>query len=416
MKKQQSPEMYLIKNDQFWHCQFISLKPITIQIRNGFLNGNLEQQETIEISLTKFPTMERGIEVMSDQIQQKLHKGFREINSNDILKANEQQFQEKMVATSKKDLMQQKILKKVNLPEQRKPVVALTDDATQGKLVGEWPKYRARTHFGETLDLGPPGDTKPIACLLAGQWNESINPTNYLLSEKLDGMRIIWSGCEMFTRTGNSLNFPTSFVEGWPTTYLDGELWLDRGQFQKLVSIAKKKQSDYKAWKDIKFMVFDAPLLDEPFVNRYSKLKKAIEKIKNPHLVYVPHVVCRGYEHLKEELALAQQAGGEGLMLRDPSSIYEGKRSNTLLKVKTTMDSEATVIDHISGMGKFKDQLGALKVQTDAGITFQIGVGFNSKLRKDPPKIGSRVSYTYYGLTDDGKPRFPVFERIREDI
>ena len=52
-------------------------------------------------------------------------------------------------------------------------------------------------------------------------------------------------------------------------------------------------------------MVFDAPLLDEPFVNRYAKFKKAIEKIKNPHLVYVPHVVCRGYEHLKEELALA---------------------------------------------------------------------------------------------------------------
>lgn len=43
-------------------------------------------------------------------------------------------------------------------------------------------------------------------------------------------------------------------------------------------------------------------------------------------------------------------------------------------------------------------------------------MGFNSKLRKDPPKIGSRISYSYYGLTDDGKPRFPVFERIREDL
>jgi DNA ligase-1 len=35
--------------------------------------------------------------------------------------------------------------------------------------------------------------------------------------------------------------------------------------------------------------------------------------------------------------------------------MYEGKRSNTLLKVKTAMDAEATVIEHINGMGKFKD-------------------------------------------------------------
>lgn len=162
-------------------------------------------------------------------------------------------------------------------------------------------------------------------------------------------------------------------------------------------------------------MVFDAPFLDEPFASRYMKFKKAIEKIKNKHLVYVPHVVCRGYDHLKEELQLAQQAGGEGLMLRDPESIYEGKRSNTLLKVKTSMDSEATVIEHMLGTGKYKNQIGALKVQTDQGVTFSIGVGLNAKMRKDPPKVGTRITYIYYGLTDDGKPRFPVFDRIREE-
>lgn len=128
-------------------------------------------------------------------------------------------------------LLNSKIVRKAHLPPQKKPIVYLTDDATMGKLVGEWPRFRARTHLGETLDLGPPGDSKPIPCLLAQLWTENVNPTNYLLSEKLDGMRVIWSGCEMYTRNGNTINFPASFVEGWPTTYLDGELWLDRGQF-----------------------------------------------------------------------------------------------------------------------------------------------------------------------------------------
>lgn len=35
---------------------------------------------------------------------------------------------------------------------------------------------------------------------------------------------------------------------------------------------------------------------------------------------------------------------GEGLMLRVPDSLYERKRSNTLLKVKVFLDEEATII------------------------------------------------------------------------
>jgi DNA ligase-1 len=37
---------------------------------------------------------------------------------------------------------------------------------------------------------------------------------------------------------------------------------------------------------------------------------------------------------------------GEGMMLREPTSMYEGKRSDNLLKVKKFDDAEATVIGH----------------------------------------------------------------------
>ena len=39
-------------------------------------------------------------------------------------------------------------------------------------------------------------------------------------------------------------------------------------------------------------------------------------------------------------------------MLRHPESIYEGKRSRTLLKVKTFEDDEATVLGHEPGTGR----------------------------------------------------------------
>jgi DNA ligase-1 len=37
---------------------------------------------------------------------------------------------------------------------------------------------------------------------------------------------------------------------------------------------------------------------------------------------------------------------GEGLMLKDPESFYEKKRSNKLLKVKKFDDAEAIVTGH----------------------------------------------------------------------
>ena len=37
---------------------------------------------------------------------------------------------------------------------------------------------------------------------------------------------------------------------------------------------------------------------------------------------------------------------GEGMMIKDPQSLYEKKRSDKLLKVKKFEDAEATVVGH----------------------------------------------------------------------
>lgn len=103
---------------------------------------------------------------------------------------------------------------------------------------------------------------------------------------------------------------------------------------------------------------------------------------------------------------------GEGLMIKDPNSSYEPKRSNLLLKVKQFDDTEATVIGHNKGTGRCSGMLGALQVKMDNGITFKIGSGFNDSQRNKPPKIGSRVTFKYQGVSKSGTPRFPIFLRI----
>jgi DNA ligase-1 len=112
------------------------------------------------------------------------------------------------------------------------------------------------------------------------------------------------------------------------------------------------------------------------------------------------------------ELDRITDQGAEGVMIKDPNSEYENKRSNFLLKVKKFEDAEATVIGHQRGTGRCSDMCGAILVRGDDGIEFKIGSGFTDKQRRNPPKKGSRVTYKFMGKSNAGKPRFPIFLRI----
>lgn len=103
-------------------------------------------------------------------------------------------------------------------------------------------------------------------------------------------------------------------------------------------------------------------------------------------------------------------------MLRQADSLYENKRSKTLLKVKSFADDDAIVIGYEDGIGRCKGTVGALKVRTKDNVYFSVGSGMTYELRKNPPKIGATVTYKFYGITKDNKPRFPIFLRVRRDI
>ena len=58
-------------------------------------------------------------------------------------------------------------------------------------------------------------------------------------------------------------------------------------------------------------------------------------------------------------MKIITEKGGEGLMLKDPNSYYENKRTNKLLKIKHFHDAEAEIVDHLKGKGKYENVLGA---------------------------------------------------------
>ena len=81
-------------------------------------------------------------------------------------------------------------------------------------------------------------------------------------------------------------------------------------------------------------------------------MKEELDKIDNDYLKVVENIICQDQKHLDEELKSIEAKSGEGLMLKDPKSYYENKRSNKLLKVKTMHDAEAVVIGYKPGKGK----------------------------------------------------------------
>lgn len=259
---------------------------------------------------------------------------------------------------------------------------------------------------------GEDGGGAPL--LLAETWDAVADLTGWWMSEKLDGVRAYWDGKQFISRLGNLFHAPDWFTDGLPAVPLDGELWIARKAFQRTVSIVRR-QDKTDLWKEVKFLVFDAPGLKEPFERRLEFLADTLGHKPLPHVGHHAHDRCRGTDHLRAELARVEALGGEGLMLRQPGSAYEVGRSMTLLKVKSFKDAEATVVGHQPGAGKHKGRLGALLVRLADGKEFAVGTGFTDKERQAPPSVGSVITFRYQELSDAGIPRFPSYVGARID-
>ena len=102
-------------------------------------------------------------------------------------------------------------------------------------------------------------------------------------------------------------------------------------------------------------------------------------------------------------------------MLHRGDALYRAERSQALLKVKTHEDAEARVMAHLPGQGKYAGLMGALLVESADGRRFRIGSGFSDTLRREPPALGSWITYRFRGLHESGLPRFATYLRVRSD-
>ncbi|SFC85514.1 DNA ligase [Pseudoalteromonas denitrificans] len=247
---------------------------------------------------------------------------------------------------------------------------------------------------------------------LAMKYHQNINIKDYLVSEKYDGIRAIWNGKTLKTRSGKHIYAPKWFIEKLPNIWLDGELWSRRGEFEFISSTVRRNEPN-ENWQYIKYMVFDVPDKKLSFSLRYEKYHKLINNLNLNHIKAVQQFKVESNENLTALLKDYVDKGAEGLMLHHQNATFQSGRSRNLIKLKPFMDAEATVIALLPGKGKFKGMLGSLLVKTTSGIEFKIGSGFTDFERKNPPKIGDIITFSYHGLTKNQIPKFASFMRIR---
>jgi DNA ligase-1 len=233
----------------------------------------------------------------------------------------------------------------------------------------------------------------------------------FWVSEKLDGVRARWDGKQLISRGGNIFIAPDWFVQNFPALPLDGELWMGRGRYEDTVSVVRR-QEPHDGWKNVRFMVFDMPGRGGDFSGRVAAMRQLAA---TPYLAVIEQFRVDSNKALMDKLDEIAKAGGEGLILHRQNAFYHGGRSDDLLKLKPFEDAEALVIGYKPGKGKNTGLMGAIKVRMDNGKTFYLGSGFTRQQRKNPPLIGSRVTYRYQGFTQTEIPRFAVFIRERNE-
>lgn len=252
--------------------------------------------------------------------------------------------------------------------------------------------------------------------LLAQVYRGQVEPRDYWISEKYDGVRAQWDGKMLRFRSGRTVAAPAWFLAALPDRALDGELWLGRGRFEELAAIVRKAQPVDEEWRQVRYMVFELPGAPGSFTERVEGIRETVAAAGFSQLWAVEQFRVMDKDALLAKLNEIVQAGGEGLMLHRADAPYVTGRSDALLKLKPEDDAEARVVALVPGRGRYRGMLGALWVETPEGKRFRIGTGLSDEHRRNPPPVGTQVTYRYRGTTRTGLPRFPSYWRIRQNF
>jgi DNA ligase-1 len=282
--------------------------------------------------------------------------------------------------------------------------------------------------FENINDIDLPVHFKPM---LAHDFNDYKGKIKYPVysQPKLDGIRCIVRADGMWSRNGKKIISAPHIYEALkplfeinPDLIFDGELYADKfaNDFNAICSLVKKTKptvSDLNESKEkIQYHVYDLPSYNAKFGYRCGYLFKLLNNY-HPSIEIVDTVLIENEEKLMSWYNKYMEAGYEGQMVR-LNEKYENKRSKSLLKHKSFIDEEYTILDIVEGVGNKTGMVGSFVFKNKAGKTFNSSPKFNWEVCTEMwnnrhELIGKEATVKYFNLTPDGVPRFPYVIAIR---
>ena len=145
-----------------------------------------------------------------------------------------------------------------------------------------------RTFLFALLAVATTSFAAPPPILLANVLSPQVDVTQYLVSEKYDGVRAIWDGKMLRFRSGRTVAAPAWFIAKLPPEALDGELWLARDRFDELSGIVRKAVPVDAEWQRVNYMIFELPQPEGAAAVRFSEraihIKAIVERANFPAL------------------------------------------------------------------------------------------------------------------------------------
>lgn len=269
---------------------------------------------------------------------------------------------------------------------------------------------------------------------------------SFYASKKCDGIRCIaWidenGEVTFYSRQGkefHTLQIVANKIKelGLKDTILDGEVCIvDENGKEDFTSIQKEIRRKNHTIPNPKYIVFDI-LSTQEFLNktsiqelneRYNKLTKILGLDQNQTITALEQTLVENYEHFKELQEKMAHEGWEGLMLRK-DTVYEGKRTDNLLKVKNFYEAEYKIVDYengpfrviVDGKEVEENMLSHVYIQ-HKGYKVSVGSGFSFEDRRyyrDHPQelIGTELTINYFDESQNKEGekslRFPTVKAI----
>jgi len=288
-----------------------------------------------------------------------------------------------------------------------------------------WTKKLELGSYESIDDIDTPKFFNPM---LAHKFEDHKDKIDYPVysQPKLDGIRCIVRADGMWSRNGKKIiSAPHIFeslkplFESNPDLIFDGELYADKfaNDFNAICSLVKKTKPTSndlaKSKESIQYHIYDLPSCNGTFTQR----NKALIDIGVPRGCVI---VTTDKVNNENELMGCYSAyvgwGYEGQMIRLDKE-YESKRSKSLLKHKSFIDEEYTILDVVEGEGNKTGMVGSFVFKSKTGHIFNSSPKFNWEECKvmwnnKNELIGKSATVKYFNLTPDGVPRFPYVIKI----